>query len=173
MKAPKLLFLLLALLSFSVGIGKEVDPADYPSNPIGTVHWGEPVEGNPRPSVEKTEFAGYVVVVEEFGISNQACLQRLKDLHRLAKKAERNKMKLRIVLIHRQHDVEDADLLDELSRVHPSIMLRKQGWLPIYHEGMPHAAIFNPDGSMAWQNHSTGKEFDKALKEALAKLEEE
>ncbi len=36
--------------------------------------------------------------------------------------------------------------------------------------GMPHAAIFLPDGTMFWHGDSTERDFNKALKEALASL---
>jgi hypothetical protein len=170
----KLTLPLLCSLLFPIFAKAEVvvDPADYPTHPVTTVNFGEPLEGDTRPVLDKTKLIGNVVVVEEFGINVQDCKTRLKDLTRLAKKAERDKTKLLIVLIHRQNQEKDADVLEALSRVHPSIMVRKAGWLPIYHEGMPHAAVFNPDGSMEWQNQSMGKEFDRALKAALKKLKE-
>lgn len=172
MNLPKTPLLLFAFLTYAATAEVIVDPADYPTHPITTVNWGEPLEGDTRPVLDKTKLTGHVVVVEEFGITNQDCLKRLKDLNRLAKKAERDGTKLIIVLMHRQNEQKDADILKEISRIHPSIMVRKEGWLPIYHEGIPHAAIFNTDGSMAWQNHSMGNEFDKALKEALKTLED-
>lgn len=165
---PLILSLFLSMASLSA---VEI-PKDITKHPISTVNWGEALEGDKRPQLDKEKLAGHVVVVEEFGITNQDCLARLKDLNRIAKKAERDKTKLVIVLIHRQNEQKDADILKELERIHPGIIVRKHGWLPIYHEGMPHAAVFNPDGTMAWQDASMGNEFNKALKEALKLLED-
>lgn len=161
--------LLLVLLSFTffsnlsaVEIVEKIS-----DHPITTVNWGKPLEGDTRPQLDKEKLAGNVVVVEEFGIKVQDCLSRLKDLNRWAKKAERDKLPLIIVLIHRQNDEPDAAILKELERIHPKIMVRKEGWLPMFHEGMPHAGIFHADGTMAWQAASMGNEFDKILKEVL------
>lgn len=164
------LFITFALLFGN--LSAVIIPKDITKHPITTVNWGQPLEGDTRPQLDKEKLKDHVVIVEEFGITNQDCLARLKDLNRIAKKAERDKTKLVIVLIHRQNEQKDADILKEIERIHPSIIVRKEGWLPIYHEGMPHAAIFNPDGTMAWQDASMGNEFGAALKEALKLLED-
>lgn len=165
MKKPLLLILLAYAFLSSLSAVEIIEKIS--DHPITTVNWGNPLEGDTRPQLAKEKLAGHVVVVEEFGIKNQDCLSRLKDLNRWAKKAERDKLPLIIVLIHRQNEEPDADILKEIARIHPAIMVRKEGWLPMFHEGMPHAGVFNADGTMAWQDASMGNEFDKALKEAL------
>lgn len=165
MKLP-LLLVLFSLVFFSHLSAVEIIEK-MSDHPITTVNWGKPLEGDTRPQLDKEKLAGNVVVVEEFGIKVQDCLSRLKDLNRWAKKAERDQLPLIIVLIHRQNEEPDADILKEIERIHPKIMIRKEGWLPMFHKGMPHAGIFNTDGTMAFQAASMGNEFDKALKEAL------
>lgn len=133
------------------------------------VSWGEALEGDEGVAFDASKLEGKIVVVEEFGVKTPVCIGRLKDLARLQKKLEKEESPVVIVAIHRQRDVADADVLAATRRARVNFALRKNGFLPASIGGMPHAAIFLPDGSMAWHGDSTERDFDKALQKAMEK----
>lgn len=170
MKATLTASLFFLLTLFLVGKEKE-EQIDLSKYPLSTVKWGYDIEDIKADKFKITPLKGKVVIVEEFGVKIAACAGRLKALNRLAKKAEREKIPLTIVVIHRQGDVDDERIIKETKNLHPSIIVQADGWLPFEHEGMPHAAIFRPDGTMAWRGKSAERDFDKALKSILAEAE--
>ena len=145
--------------------------ADYK---ITMINWGEALTAGDKEKPEKfdaSSLKGKVVVVEEFGVKTPACVQRIKDLGRLAKKIERDELKVVIIAIHRQRDVPDQQIADAVEKARAEIIIRKNGFLPASIGGMPHAAIFLPDGTMLWHGDSTERDFDKAYKKALESVE--
>lgn len=141
---------------------------------IHMVNWGQPLhatDANSKDTFDPASLKDHVVVVEEFGVKTPACLERLKDLGRLAKKAARDKTKVAFIAIHRQRDVPDADVADAVKKSRAEIVIRKNGFLPASIGGMPHAAIFLPNGDMLWHGDSTERDFDKAYQEALEVLD--
>ncbi len=160
----KRLAFLFGLLVLPLAAEKE----DVSAYKVSQVTWGEPITGAANTEFKPADLQGKVVVVEEFGVLTEACLQRLKELGRLRKKLDRDKSDAVIVAIHRQRQVADAKIVEAVEDERAeAIIIRKNGFLPASIGSMPHAAIFLPDGSMLWHGDSTERDFDKKLDEAL------
>jgi len=166
---PRFFTLFALILSFTLqnSFAEKTKASDYTLN---MVNWGEVITGDQGNKFDPTTLEGKVIIVEEFGVKTPACIERLKDLARLQKKLEKDKTNAVIIAIHRQRDVPDADLLKATEKARVNFPLRKNGFLPASIGGMPHAAIFLPDGTMFWHGDSTERDFEKALKEALESL---
>lgn len=162
----------LLLLSLLPCLAEKEKVSDYK---INMVNWGQPlhaVDANSKDDFDPASLKDRVVVVEEFGVKTPACLERLKDLGRLAKKADKEKLKVTFVAIHRQRDVPDPQVAKAVEKSRAEIVIRKNGFLPASIGGMPHAAIFLPNGDMLWHGDSTERDFDKAYKEAIESLKD-
>ena len=164
----RFLFSLAVLAVAALGFAT-AEEVDLSAHKVTHVTWGDAIEGDERPAFKKEELNGKVVVVEEFGVKIPDCLSRIKDLSRLAKKHARDASPLAIVMIHRQREVPDKEILEAIERVPPSVIVRKNGFLPVYHEGMPNAAVFGADGEMVWTGDPSNAAFGRALKAALKK----
>lgn len=155
---------LLASLTLPL-VAAEDEPLTYKLN---QVTWGEAITGAAKTEFKTADLEGKVVVVEEFGVLSEACLQRLKELGRIRKKLDRDKSDAVIIAIHRQRQVPDEKIVEAVEDERAEeIIIRKNGFLPASIGGMPHAAIFLPDGRMLWHGDSTERDFEKKLDEAL------
>jgi hypothetical protein len=161
MKSSSLLCLVIAL----AGSALAEDGKGYR---LDQVSWGDPVEESKAPAFNPADLKNKVVVVEEFGVRIDVCLNRIKELGRLCKRIGRDKLPVAVVAIHRQREVPDKEIVEAVKDARgDEVTILKNGFLPASIGGMPHAAIFLPDGSMAWHGDSTGREFEKQLKQAL------
>lgn len=138
------------------------------SHRLAEVVWGESLKDDKRPPFDPGALAGKVVIVEEFGIRIPDCLKRIKELDRLVKRHERAGGNLRVVLIHRQNEVPDDEVAKAVAKLHPSIAVRKAGFLPVFVEGMPNAAIFDDAGRMRWTGNPDRDGFAAALRKVMA-----
>lgn len=138
------------------------------SHRIAEVVWGEALKEDKRPPFDPAALGGKVVIVEEFGVRIPDCLKRIKELDRLVKRQERAGGKLQVVLIHRQNEVPDEEVAKAVAKIHPSIAVRKAGFLPVFVEGMPNAAIFDDAGLMRWTGNPDRDGFAAALRKVMA-----
>ena len=135
---------------------------------IAALNWGEPVTGAVNTEIKPQHHQDKIIVVEEFGVRIPDCIKRLKELGQLLRRVERENLPIAIYAIHRQSQVPDDEIVKAVKDARAeAIIIRKNGFLPTYAEGMPRAGIFLPDGTQLWAGVSSEREFDRALKDAL------
>lgn len=161
----------VALLICSPSVVADDKPVDYTAYKVNHVKWGDPVEGLDRPAFDSKALLGKIVIVEEFGVTLSDCIGRLSKLNSLAKKLERDKVPFAIVLIHRQWQVPDKDIVKEVKRLHKSIIVRKNGFSPVYWKGMPNTALFSHTGAMVWKGDPRKSEYRRELKKLIKAVE--
>lgn len=137
---------------------------------ISEIAWGDAVDGHLEPEWKPEDIKGRLLVVEEFGVKIPACVDRLKELARLEKRLARENSRARIIAIHRQREVPDAEIVKSLRKQRVEFSVRKNGFLPASIGGMPHVAIFMPDGVLHWHGDPQGRDFERELKVALEKV---
>lgn len=174
---PNLCVSLLLVLVISwaghIPICADESKKDITENKVNQVTWGEPLKGCDRPAFEPAKLAGKIVIIEEFGVRIPDCIGRIADLNRLAKKLERDKVPFTIVMLHRQIEVPDKDVLKEVKRLHPSIVIRKNGFTPVFYKGMPNTSLFSQDGAMQWKGDPRKSAYRRALKNLLKSVKQQ
>lgn len=134
---------------------------------LAQTSWGDAIKGLGDGKFDPAGFKGKIVIVEEFGVKTPACLVRLRELAKLDKKLRRNKTPAVIIAIHRQRDVPDEKIVEAVKKNRVEFAVRKNGFLSASIGGMPHAAIFLPDGSLFWHGDPTERSFDRKVREAI------
>jgi len=163
--------LLLALVAlFALNAQTVADqPANDEAPPItlAEVNLGTHVNG---PEVTAEALAGKVVVFKYWGDRCGPCLRAIPHTNEVQAQYGRDKL----IIIANQVWTQDVDAAkaawqkaggkDEVTVVNHGSLVGAQV------RGVPHAFVFNADGSLAWRGHPASPQFDEAVATAVAAL---
>lgn len=127
---------------------------------------GKPVSG---PVVTVEDFRGKAVVFEYWGDRCPPCLKAIPHLCDVQKKYGREKL----VVVANQvwtKEVETAKTAFESKAPKDyQVSVINHGDLKgAKMKGVPHAFVFNADGTLRWHGHPAADDFDKVVEEAVA-----
>lgn len=141
-------------------------PANEDTITLEGVDLGKPVTG---PEVKEADLKGKAVVFEYWGDECGPCLANIPHICEVQKTHGREKL----IVVANQVWTEDVQKAKEAfeSRApkdHQVSVVNHGALKGAKVRGVPHAFVFNPDGSLRWQGHPAKDEFEEAVKEAVA-----
>ena len=165
----KLSPLLLALAAVFAFNGRTV--ADQPVNEdaitLENVNLGTHVHG---PEVDADALSGKVVVFEYWGDRCPPCVRAIPHLNEVQEQYGRDKL----IIVANQVWTQDVDAAknawtraggkDQISVVNHGALQGAEV------RGVPHAFVFNADGTLAWRGHPASPQFDQAVAAAVEAL---
>lgn len=142
--------------------------ADQPVNEeeitLAEVNLGTHVHG---PEVDADALSGKVVVFKYWGDRCPPCLRAIPHTNEVQAEYGRDKL----IIIANQVWTQDVDAAkaawqkaggkDEITVVNHGALKGAQV------RGVPHAFVFNADGTLAWRGHPASPQFDEAIKTAV------
>ncbi len=127
---------------------------------------GKPVSG---PAVKAEDFKGKAVVFEYWGDRCPPCLASIPHLCTTQKEHGRDKL----IVVANQVWTDDAAVAKaafekKAPKEYQVSVVNHGGVKGAQVDGVPHAMVFNPDGTLRWQGHPMDAKFETAVKEAVA-----
>jgi thiol-disulfide isomerase/thioredoxin len=159
MKSP--ITSLLRAAGFAVVLQSTSFGADKSDHKISDWKIGKTLFGE---KVTKSDFAGKVVVIENWGVHCPPCVASLPHLAKL-EKDHRDKGFLIIGAESQGSSKEQIKPLIEKAGVEYTITEGADG--PIEVTGIPRAFVFDREGKLVFDGHPGGSDFEKAVKTAL------
>lgn len=166
MKSFACLLGLVLIPSFSPAKDKDDKPA-LPTATLADVKFTEVVNGA---AFDKTQLAGKVVVVEEWGVNCGPCLASLPTLAKMAK--SNDKKGLVVVGLERQNSTKEQ-ILKTIKPARVEYPVMAGGSAPGGTGTIPHVCIFDVNGKLIYNGNPHNADFESSVKKALKDVKPE
>ncbi|MEM1354402.1 MAG: TlpA disulfide reductase family protein [Planctomycetota bacterium] len=162
--------LLLAVAALLVFQGQTI--ADQPVNDeeeisLEGANLGSHVHG---PEIDADAISGKVVVFKYWGDRCGPCLRAIPHTNEVQAEYGRDKL----IIVANQVWTRDADTARaawQKAGGKDEVTVVNHGAIPnVRVRGVPHAFVFNGDGTLAWRGHPASPQFDEAVETAVAAL---
>ena len=160
-----LTFAAVALAPFFLNAKEKPKEPAMPDLALDKVTFGNVVN---EADFDAKALAGKVVVIELWGVNCAPCIASLPEMQKMAKSGESKG--LVVVGFEAQNSPKEA-ILKVLKDARVKYPVMSGASLPLAADGIPHVAVFNTAGKLAWHGHPADEKFKSAVKAALKEVE--